>query len=169
MLDQRRNRSCDNRHEATAGVINPGSAAWPRRGVTYYNAENGFCVLRAKAPGHRDVVTVVGHAQLLQPVNGSRPRANGSTTEPWPAVQGTVCFLIVLMTVIASAANSFGQAGPQRGRAEGGEIDKLRSRSLIYIFQGVPRAAASPAAVALPLRIHSNPTAIMAPMIGPAI
>ena len=30
--------------------------------VTYHNAENGFCVLRAKARGHRDVVTVVGHA-----------------------------------------------------------------------------------------------------------
>ncbi len=28
--------------------------------VTYYNAENGFCVLRTKARGHRDVVTVVG-------------------------------------------------------------------------------------------------------------
>ena len=29
--------------------------------VTYHNAENGFCVLRAKARGHRDVVTIVGH------------------------------------------------------------------------------------------------------------
>ena len=28
--------------------------------VTYHNAENGFCVLRAKARGHRDLVTVVG-------------------------------------------------------------------------------------------------------------
>ena len=28
--------------------------------VTYHNAENGFCVLRAKARGHRDVVTVIG-------------------------------------------------------------------------------------------------------------
>src|SRR5215213_5627419 len=30
--------------------------------VTYHNAENGFCVLRAKARGHRDVLRVVGHA-----------------------------------------------------------------------------------------------------------
>jgi exodeoxyribonuclease V alpha subunit len=30
--------------------------------VTFHNAENGFCVLRAKARGHRDLVTVVGHA-----------------------------------------------------------------------------------------------------------
>jgi exodeoxyribonuclease V alpha subunit len=28
--------------------------------VTYHNVENGFCVLRAKARGHRDIVTVVG-------------------------------------------------------------------------------------------------------------
>ena len=33
--------------------------------VTYHNAENGFCVLRAKVRGHRDVVTVVGHAATI--------------------------------------------------------------------------------------------------------
>src|SRR6201747_3200581 len=35
--------------------------------VTYHNAENGFCVLRAKARGHRDIVTVVGHAATIAP------------------------------------------------------------------------------------------------------
>jgi exodeoxyribonuclease V alpha subunit len=33
--------------------------------VTYHNAENGFCVLRAKVRGHRDVVTIVGHAATI--------------------------------------------------------------------------------------------------------
>ena len=33
--------------------------------VTYHNVENGFCVLRAKARGHRDVVTVVGYAATI--------------------------------------------------------------------------------------------------------
>jgi hypothetical protein len=33
--------------------------------VTYHNAENGFCALRAKARGHHDVVTVVGHAATI--------------------------------------------------------------------------------------------------------
>src|SRR6188474_1021290 len=33
--------------------------------VTLHNAENGFCVLRAKARGHRDLVTVVGHAATI--------------------------------------------------------------------------------------------------------
>jgi len=33
--------------------------------VTYHNVENGFCVLRARARGHRDLVTVVGHAATI--------------------------------------------------------------------------------------------------------
>jgi hypothetical protein len=33
--------------------------------VTFHNAENGFCVLRTKARGHRDLVTVVGHAATI--------------------------------------------------------------------------------------------------------
>ena len=33
--------------------------------VTFHNEENGFCVLRAKARGHRDLVTVVGHAATI--------------------------------------------------------------------------------------------------------
>ena len=47
----------------------PGTAAQPTEvlagsieRVTFHNAENGFCVLRVKALGHRDLVTVVGHA-----------------------------------------------------------------------------------------------------------
>src|SRR6202522_622753 len=33
--------------------------------VTFHNDENGFCVLRAKARGHRDLVTVIGHAATI--------------------------------------------------------------------------------------------------------
>ena len=33
--------------------------------VTFHNPENGFCVLRIKARGHRDLVTVVGHAAMI--------------------------------------------------------------------------------------------------------
>ncbi|MBV8522013.1 MAG: ATP-dependent RecD-like DNA helicase, partial [Acetobacteraceae bacterium] len=33
--------------------------------VTFHNAENGFCVLRVKARGHRDLVTIVGHAATM--------------------------------------------------------------------------------------------------------
>ena len=35
--------------------------------VTFHNAETGFCVLRVKARGHRDLATVVGHAATISP------------------------------------------------------------------------------------------------------
>jgi exodeoxyribonuclease V alpha subunit len=33
--------------------------------VTFHNSDNGFCVLRTKARGHRDLVTVIGHAAMI--------------------------------------------------------------------------------------------------------
>ena len=33
--------------------------------VTFHSEENGFCVLRVKARGQRDLVTVVGHAAQI--------------------------------------------------------------------------------------------------------
>src|SRR6266516_1977881 len=33
--------------------------------VTYQNAENGFCVIRIKARGRRELVTLVGHAAAI--------------------------------------------------------------------------------------------------------
>jgi exodeoxyribonuclease V alpha subunit len=33
--------------------------------VTFHNSDSGFCVLRAKARGHRDLVTVIGHAAII--------------------------------------------------------------------------------------------------------
>ena len=42
--------------EALAGIVER---------VTFHNAENGFCVLRIKARGHRDLITVVGHAAVI--------------------------------------------------------------------------------------------------------
>src|SRR3954453_19327017 len=35
--------------------------------VTFHNAENGFCVVRIKARGHRELVTTVGHAASISP------------------------------------------------------------------------------------------------------
>ncbi|PZP44829.1 MAG: ATP-dependent RecD-like DNA helicase [Azospirillum brasilense] len=42
--------------EALAGLVER---------ITYHNAENGFCVLRVKARGQRDLVTVIGHAASI--------------------------------------------------------------------------------------------------------
>jgi exodeoxyribonuclease V alpha subunit len=33
--------------------------------VTFHNEENGFCVLRVKARGQRDLITVLGHAAII--------------------------------------------------------------------------------------------------------
>ena len=41
--------------------------AGPVERVTFHNPENGFCVLRTKARGHRELVTVVGHAATVAP------------------------------------------------------------------------------------------------------
>src|SRR5262249_32039170 len=38
--------------------------------VTYQNAENGFCVLRVKARGHRELGTLVGHAAPISAGEG---------------------------------------------------------------------------------------------------
>jgi exodeoxyribonuclease V alpha subunit len=33
--------------------------------VTFHNSESGFCVLRVKARGQRDPITVIGHAAMI--------------------------------------------------------------------------------------------------------
>jgi exodeoxyribonuclease V alpha subunit len=33
--------------------------------VTFHNPDNGFCVLRVKARGQRELITVVGHAATV--------------------------------------------------------------------------------------------------------
>ena len=33
--------------------------------VTFHNEENGVCVLRVKARGHKDLVTIIGHAASM--------------------------------------------------------------------------------------------------------
>jgi exodeoxyribonuclease V alpha subunit len=44
--------------------------------VTFHNAENGFCVLRVKARGQRDAITVIGHAATISA--GEFVQASGS-------------------------------------------------------------------------------------------
>jgi exodeoxyribonuclease V alpha subunit len=43
-------------HEVLAGIVER---------VTFHSAETGFCVLRVKARGHRDVLTIIGHAATI--------------------------------------------------------------------------------------------------------
>src|SRR5438034_8938372 len=51
-----KNQPTPSDHEVLTGLVER---------VTYQNAENGFCVLRVKARGHRELVTLVGHAAAI--------------------------------------------------------------------------------------------------------
>jgi exodeoxyribonuclease V alpha subunit len=42
--------------EVLAGLVEP---------ATFHNDENGFCVLRVKARGHRDLITRLGHPAMI--------------------------------------------------------------------------------------------------------
>ena len=50
--------------------------------VTFHNSDNGFCVLRIKARGQRDLITLVGHAAMISAgefVQASGSRINNRT------------------------------------------------------------------------------------------
>jgi exodeoxyribonuclease V alpha subunit len=47
--------------------------------VTFHNEDNGFCVLRVKARGKREPITVVGHAAVI---SASKRAANGPMIAP---------------------------------------------------------------------------------------
>ena len=51
----------DTPHEHLAGSVER---------VTFHSEETGFCVLRVKVRGHRDLVTVVGTAPTITPFWG---------------------------------------------------------------------------------------------------
>jgi exodeoxyribonuclease V alpha subunit len=46
----------DEQSEVLAGLVER---------VTFHNEENGFCVLRVKARGHKDLITTIGHAATI--------------------------------------------------------------------------------------------------------
>jgi hypothetical protein len=56
----------DSRMKPTAAPPTQEALAGLVERVTFHNAENGFCVLRTKARGHRDLVTVVGHSARVR-------------------------------------------------------------------------------------------------------
>ena len=68
--------------------------------VTFHNPENGFCVLRVKARGQRDLITAVGHAAMISA--GEWITASGEwTNDRTHGLQFRACFLK------ASAPSSF--------------------------------------------------------------
>src|SRR6266702_4807086 len=51
-----KNQPTPSDHEVLTGLVER---------ATYQNAENGFCVVGVKARGHRELVTLVGHAAAI--------------------------------------------------------------------------------------------------------
>jgi exodeoxyribonuclease V alpha subunit len=58
-------RDKSTRRPATDAQAQPENLAGLVERVTFHNPDNGFCVLRIKARGARDLVTVVGHAPAI--------------------------------------------------------------------------------------------------------
>jgi exodeoxyribonuclease V alpha subunit len=67
MMGHARSTKNERPTEALAGLVDR---------VTFHNPENGFCVLRVKARGQRDPITLVGHAAMISA--GEFVQANGS-------------------------------------------------------------------------------------------
>jgi hypothetical protein len=66
-MDMSQTTRISNPTEVLAGLVDR---------VTFQNSENGFCVLRIKARGQRDLITLVGHAAMISA--GEFVQASGS-------------------------------------------------------------------------------------------
>ena len=83
--------------------------------VTFHNAENGLCVLRPKARGHRDLVTVVGRAAIISAGEWINDRAHGqqfkarflktSAPSSIDGIERPLCFLSRTLANTTSAAS----------------------------------------------------------------
>src|SRR5207302_11131036 len=78
--------------------------------VTFHNSENGFCVLRVKARGQRDLITVVGHAAMISA--GEVVQASGSwTNDRTNGVQLRASFLKASETTAIEVMVQYGSSG----------------------------------------------------------
>lgn len=58
--------------------------------VTYHNSENGFCVLRVKVKGQKDLITVIGSSPSVSP--GEYIQSSGNwhnDKKSWVTIQGS--------------------------------------------------------------------------------
>ena len=73
--------------------------------VTFHNEENGFCVLRVKARGQRDLITVLGHAAMI--AAGEFVQASGTwVTDRVHGVQFRASFLKAMPPTTTEASRS---------------------------------------------------------------
>ena len=82
--------------------------------VTFHNAENGFCVLRIKARGQRDLITVLGHAAMISA--GEFVQASGSwINDRTHGVQFKASFLKAAVPTATEGIEKYLSSGMIRG------------------------------------------------------
>src|SRR5256714_14052122 len=95
--------------------------------VTFHNEENGFCVLRVKARGQRDLITVLGHAAMI--AAGEFVQASGSwQNDRTHGVQFRASFLKVAAPTTIEGIEKYLGSGMIRG------IGPVYARKLVRAF-----------------------------------
>jgi ATP-dependent exoDNAse (exonuclease V) alpha subunit len=95
--------------------------------VTFHNSENGFCVLRVKARGQRDLITLVGHAAMISA--GEFVQASGSwINDRIHGVQFKASFLKATAPTTVEGIEKYLGSGMIRG------IGPVYARKLVRAF-----------------------------------
>jgi exodeoxyribonuclease V alpha subunit len=95
--------------------------------VTFHNEENGFCVLRVKARGQRDLITVLGHAPAI--AAGEFVQASGAwQNDRTHGVQFRASFLKVTLPTTIEGIEKYLGSGMIRG------IGPVYARKLVRTF-----------------------------------
>src|SRR5258706_10421998 len=95
--------------------------------VTFHNSENGFCVLRVKARGQRDLITLVGHAALISA--GEFVQASGTwVNDRTHGVQFKASFLKAASPTTIEGIEKYLGSGMIRG------IGPVYARKLVRAF-----------------------------------
>ena len=95
--------------------------------VTFHNEENGFCVLRVKARGQRDLITVLGHAAMI--AAGEFVQASGTwVNDRTHGVQFRASFLKATAPTTAEGIEKYLGSGMIRG------IGPVYAKKLVRAF-----------------------------------
>jgi exodeoxyribonuclease V alpha subunit len=95
--------------------------------VTFHNLENGFCVLRVKARGQRDPITVIGHAAMISA--GEFVQASGRwTNDRTHGVQFRASFLKATAPTTIEGIEKYLGSGMIRG------IGPVYAKKLVRAF-----------------------------------
>jgi exodeoxyribonuclease V alpha subunit len=95
--------------------------------VTFHNSDNGFCVLRVKARGQRDLITLVGHAAMISA--GEFVQASGSwINDRTHGVQFRASFLKATVPTTVEGIEKYLGSGMLRG------IGPVYAKKLVRAF-----------------------------------